>query len=449
VRLFDLGNHTVVLDEVHAYDTYTSGLIEALLAWLRAQGSSVILMSATLPSERRRALLAAYGAADPVEAVPYPRVTAVADAKVHALAVPWERRQRVVLQAAPCDPAALAAVARAHAALGGCVLRVVNTVERAQRLYVALGEGEPVGYEGVTVGKRCGEVEVYLVHARFPGDERDVRERPLLAYFGRRGHHDGTRPQRALVIATQVVDQTLDVDFARLITDLAPVDLILHRVGRLHRFPHVARPPSCAEPVCPVAVGSFRPGGDALSGPSPFTGRSRIDCMERKREPNQLTLEGEKERGVLMLTAVAIIIGVGLLLHFVIANIIDGLVFRFIMACFSDDADKALLDALSSGNEKELIKAMMLKATMPNRGLRFFLNIVRPVILTLIIFGGGMVTVGFLQLTTLGAVLAGLWFFFLTQIACLSGRQHSLNEAGWAMVITTIIVIIAYVKFFK
>lgn len=142
-----------------------------------------------------------------------------------------------------------------------------------------------------------------------------------------------------------------------------------------------------------------------------------------------------------MLTDVAVVIGVGLLLFFVIAEMVDRLVYAFIMV-YLGDPNKAFLEAITSGDEKEFVKAMV-----PNHCRGFLLNIVRPVILTLIIFGGGMLTVSFLQLTTLGAVLAGLWFFFLTQIACLSGRKLSLNEAGCAMAITTIIVILAYVKF--
>jgi len=77
VRLWGLANRVVVLDEVHAYDTYTGTLIESLVRWLHALGSSVILMSATLPTEKRQALLAAYGAAA-VAPAPYPRITRVA-----------------------------------------------------------------------------------------------------------------------------------------------------------------------------------------------------------------------------------------------------------------------------------------------------------------------------------------------------------------------------------
>jgi hypothetical protein len=83
--------------------------------------------------------------------------------------------------------------------------------------------------------------------------------------------------------------------------------------------------------------------------------------------------------------------------------------------------------------------------TGPNPRQALILNIVRPVILTLVIFGGGMFAVAFLSFQTLGTVLSGIWFFFLTQYACLIGRKTSLYEAGWAMVITVGIIILVYV----
>ena len=67
-----------MLDEVHAYDTYTSELIYALLRWLRALGSSAVVMSATLPAASRARLLEAWGSAPGPEAA-YPRLTLAVD----------------------------------------------------------------------------------------------------------------------------------------------------------------------------------------------------------------------------------------------------------------------------------------------------------------------------------------------------------------------------------
>ena len=104
---------------------------------------------------------------------------------------------------------------------------VVNTVDRAQKLYLALK---------VMVDEPHA---LMLFHARYPADERNARELAVLNVFGKTAQ----RPTRALLIATQVVEQSLDIDFDFLISDLAPVDLLLQRAGRLHRHQR-ERPPA-------------------------------------------------------------------------------------------------------------------------------------------------------------------------------------------------------------
>ncbi|MDR7556565.1 MAG: CRISPR-associated helicase Cas3' [Armatimonadota bacterium] len=238
VRLFGLGNRTVVLDEVHAYDTYTSSLIETLLGWLGRQASSVILMSATLPRDRRAALVRAYGAEVPEVEAPYPRILVARPREVaRAVAIPasdWERT--VEVRGIPKGIDCVVSAAERLAGMGGCVACVVNTVDRAQRAYEFVGHGEPIWAGNVPVGKRVGSLEVYLFHARYPSEERQAREALVLRLFGREGYRQLSRPRRAILIATQVVEQSLDLDFDAMLTDLAPVDLVLQRAGRLHRF---------------------------------------------------------------------------------------------------------------------------------------------------------------------------------------------------------------------
>jgi CRISPR-associated endonuclease/helicase Cas3 len=222
-----------VLDEVHAYDTYTSGLIAALLRWLKALGCSVVLMSATLPQTRRDELLKAWGlngATLPV--LDYPRLV-LAD----AAGIRGEH-----FAARPLAPIRLEGLAEGLEELadktlelltgGGCGAVIVNTVDRAQKLYTSLRE-------------RLGdETQLLLFHARFPADERAERERQVLALFG----PNGERPRRALLIATQVAEQSLDIDFDFMLSDLAPVDLLLQRAGRLHR--HVRQRPAQHAEAC-------------------------------------------------------------------------------------------------------------------------------------------------------------------------------------------------------
>ncbi len=219
IRLWGLGNRVVVLDEVHAYDTYTSGLIESLVRWLLALGSSAVLMSATLPKAKRESLLRAFGA-QRIPEKPYPRITRVLAGDPNPVAETFAVREQptLTLRALPLELEVVAQKALEQARSGGCVACIVNTVQRAQELYQKL-KGNPDG------------VEVCLFHARYPLEERLERERIVLAKFGK----EGQRPQKAILVATQVVEQSLDLDFDVMFTDLAPVDLVLQRAGRLHR----------------------------------------------------------------------------------------------------------------------------------------------------------------------------------------------------------------------
>jgi len=259
VRLWGLMNRVVVLDEVHAYDVYTSGLLASLLRWLKVLGSSAIVMTATLPPSRRWELLAAWAGGkikEDLDLGPYPRVVVVEGDGVRCTSLPPHRQVEVALKRVPVAVRDLAEVLKE--ALPGALGAIVNTVDRAQALYQALGPGEALTLaalvrrlEGVSGGKaweevrgalpeRGGEVVgkvlgdgtlVFLLHARFPAEERALREGVIVALFGK----EGPRPERAILVATQVAEQSLDLDFDLLYTDLAPIDLLFQRAGRLHR----------------------------------------------------------------------------------------------------------------------------------------------------------------------------------------------------------------------
>lgn len=230
VRLLGLAGKVVVVDEVHAYDTYTSTLLDSLLSWLAANGTSVILLSATLPAYRRRALLAAFGGGDDVaiEAppAPYPRITWFSPAGQGALAFPGGPPRTVNLRHAGEDCRIIARRLLDELAPGGCAVWICNTVARAQAVYRIVSETAG----GSASGDRGLSLDIF--HARFPYEEREKREQWALGAFGKKA---AARPRRAILVATQVVEQSLDLDFDLMVTDLAPVDLVLQRVGRLHR----------------------------------------------------------------------------------------------------------------------------------------------------------------------------------------------------------------------
>lgn len=263
VRLFALSGKCVVIDEVHAYDTYMSTLLGRLLEWLAALGTTVILLSATLPRSRRLALMAKYGAGldrpEPPaggDGVAYPRITWASSIGSGEVAFePAERSVRTIrvehLANRTDNWAELGVRLQAALADGGCAVLIWNTVARAQEAYQRLQPFFPGRADD-------GGDQLDLFHARFPFEERIERECRTLVRFGKNGAvvtlPNGTsrqvlRPHKAVLIATQVVEQSLDLDFDLLITELAPADLIAQRAGRLHRHDRSERPATLRQPT--------------------------------------------------------------------------------------------------------------------------------------------------------------------------------------------------------
>lgn len=255
VRLFGLAHKVVIVDEVHAYDTYMTTLMERLLEWLAALGCTVILLSATLPRGRRESLVRAYasGAGATSVVLPpanYPRITGwvVGDTAATVLPIPVTPADAKHVHVEPLSGPLLTEDGRADALVaelrerltdGGCAAVICNTVRRAQDVYRALRDSRMFAAD-----------ELRLLHSRFRFKERDAKEQDVLALFGKSG--EGQRPRRVLV-ATQIVEQSLDLDFDLMVSDLAPADLVLQRIGRLHRHERGARPAAVQTPVLLLA----------------------------------------------------------------------------------------------------------------------------------------------------------------------------------------------------
>ena len=233
VRLFGLAHKTVIIDEVHAYDTYMSVLLERLLEWLHALGCSVVMLSATLPARKRQQFVQAYGGQPPVQSAGYPQMTWVSGEKSGSVNFSAVQHRQIALH--PLGDSTIELVEKLREAVkgGGCVAIVCNTVGRAQEVYRVLRQQHFVEPENLQ-----------LLHSRFPFDEREKRERRALESFGK----GGTRPHAAILVSTQIIEQSLDLDFDLMITDLAPADLVLQRAGRLHRHKN-ERPAQLREPV--------------------------------------------------------------------------------------------------------------------------------------------------------------------------------------------------------
>ena len=245
LRLLGLSRKVLIVDEVHAYDAYMSTILQRLLQWCRVLRIPVILLSATLSKAQKTDLIAAYtGTYHPLsEALePYPLLSfAPLEKQPFSAQVTRkyeEKRVAVIPEPALLDDIARAASLAAEIVLeGGCVCLLVNTVRRAQQAFQILEDWDGKGL-------LAEDTKLFLFHARFPTSRRDRIEKEIFKHFGPnledKERANPKRPRRAILVATQVVEQSLDVCFDVMLTDLAPADLLLQRVGRLHR--HAVNP---------------------------------------------------------------------------------------------------------------------------------------------------------------------------------------------------------------
>src|SRR5450830_975994 len=226
LRLLGLSAKVLLVDEVHAYDPYMLTLLKRLLLAHARQGGSVILLSATLPSSTRDELTHAYraGLGLPTEQNPvdgrYPLATQVGrSTAVAAVATRPQLVRRVRVDFVHDEARAVALLAQ-EAQQGRCVAWIRNTVGDARRAYQALRAAAPA-------------LSVHLFHSRFAmGDRLDIEDR-VLSIFGKAADASVRRGQ--VLIGTQVLEQSLDFDVDAMVTDLAPIDLVIQRAGRLQR----------------------------------------------------------------------------------------------------------------------------------------------------------------------------------------------------------------------
>lgn len=232
VRLLGLSHKVVIFDEVHAYDAYMSELFERLLIWLRQINVSVIVLSATLSEKTRQRLVRAYAGNTAIPPTKhYPRLTfAASDGKVDAIELTPPDEKTLHFEWIDRDEDNVVQQLADELRDGGCAVVICNTVNRAQKLYGLLSTREE---------KLCDDDNLILFHARFPMAWREELEQKVLKKFGPndkdKSRPNPNRPAKAIVIATQVVEQSLDLDFDVMISDHAPVDLLLQRAGRLQR----------------------------------------------------------------------------------------------------------------------------------------------------------------------------------------------------------------------
>lgn len=254
LRHLGFSKKVVIIDEVHAYDAYMSQYLERAIYWMGVYGCPVLILSATLPFQKREQLIKAYLNGKSLKtrelkqatcwntSEAYPLITYTDGDEIKQLeVVDDEEGKRVELikmyrredEGEEVDFSKISCYLKEELIDGGVVGIVVNTVKRAQKLARYLMEDEFFGREGVE-----------LHHSAFLMSDRVKKEECLLRSIGK----NGIRPEKKVIIGTQVIEQSLDIDFDVMFSDLAPMDLLLQRMGRLHRHKLVKRSPKLRGP---------------------------------------------------------------------------------------------------------------------------------------------------------------------------------------------------------
>lgn len=268
LRMAGVLGKVVLIDEVHSYDAYMMEYLYRTLEWLGSEGVPVVAMSATLTSQASHRLVEAYRKGMRGNQRKMPQKTCHADSsslvtylrvrpdKVRIEEKPVgvsERGAKVHITRVGDKDDDLTSILESRLAdREGCVAVIRNTVQRAQtayrKLHAVYGDA------------------VVLLHSRFIGPDRQEKEERLVSELGR----GGNRPDFRIVVATQVIEQSLDLDFDLMVSDLAPVDMVLQRMGRLHRHSGRHRPASMKVPEMILATGSWKGDIPVPSIPSTF-----------------------------------------------------------------------------------------------------------------------------------------------------------------------------------
>lgn len=244
VRSFGIQKSILIIDEVHAYDSYMYGLLHRVLKAQHESNGSVTLLSATLPTFQRKQLLKAWNKEQENIPLSYPLVAHTSATKTNYFTIP--EGQEIPDRKVEVDlwPSAQLQLTQKHlqniahkAEQGGMIAVICNLVADAQAAAKEL--------------KQLTDIPVDLFHSRFRFIDRQGKERFVLSSYGKKAQ----RTNRILV-ATQVVEQSLDLDFDWLVTQLCPADLLFQRLGRLHRHKknHHMRPAVMESPKCSIVI---------------------------------------------------------------------------------------------------------------------------------------------------------------------------------------------------
>lgn len=262
MRHLGLVNKVVIIDECHAYDAYMNKYLQKILQWLGSYGVPVVILSATLPPECRKDLVEAYlyscrengvtNCSNWVSNRAYPLVTYTEGMNIKQATSEKSNRSLTVEIRHITDDGLLICIDEMTSS-GGYVGIILNTVKRAQDVAKLLRKT----YSGD---------RVHVLHSGFMSMDRTKNEAEVLKILKKENRI--LPPHREFIVGTQVMEQSLDLDFDLLITDLCPMDLLIQRMGRLHRHDNV-RPEPLAAAYCYVldtGTEEFESGSEFIYG---------------------------------------------------------------------------------------------------------------------------------------------------------------------------------------
>lgn len=227
LRFIGVMSKGILLDEVHAYDSYMLVIIEALLRFCFILENPVIMMSATLPCKMKKQLIKSVTGSDYAPISAYPLITVLLkDGTVLQRPVQcWheEKEYNFAMHSYMNRPDKIATHVLNLASDGGCVGCVLNTVNEAIDVYEYIK------------AIKDDDIDVFLFHGRFFENDKEKKTKDITYLFGKQGKADGKRPKKAIVVSTQILEQSIDIDFDYLCTVLAPIDAVLQRLGRMWR----------------------------------------------------------------------------------------------------------------------------------------------------------------------------------------------------------------------
>ena len=242
LRHLGLSKKVVIIDEVHAYDAYMSEYLETSIKWMGAYNVPVILLSATLPADSRVKYAMAYlrGQGKKKRDIKnldglrqltnYPLITYTNGSSINKV-INFPESEIKSVRVERLEKDCIEDTVKKLTDGGGIVGIIVNTVKMAQELALRFVE-------------MFDEDTVILLHSNFIATDRLEKESNLINIAGKKAE----RPQKKIIIGTQVIEQSLDIDFDVLISELAPMDLLLQRIGRLHRH-KIERPTLHRDPI--------------------------------------------------------------------------------------------------------------------------------------------------------------------------------------------------------